>query len=78
MTPGPKGPYRQIVPGLSVDRDGAAVFNVADILAHLGLPDTPENRRLVGEMVEAMVRDVGGLEIIGRLPGDPVWREWPA
>lgn len=41
-------------PGVWVDRDGGIHFSVPELLAHVDVEDTPENRRLI----EAQIRDV--------------------
>ena len=75
---GPKGPYRQVLPGLYLDRDGAAVFNIADILVEMGMDDTPENRREVGQELAELLRwGNEDMKFYWRGPGEQQWREWP-
>lgn len=77
---GPKGPYRQIKPGMYLDATGAVVFNTADILAELDMEDTPLNRQKVMDVVEEMIQAVdrtgGGspMKVMSRTPDDPTWR----
>lgn len=72
---GPKGPYKKVKGGLYTDRNGAAVFNAADILRDLEVEDTPDNRLAVMEMLRGyLLRDHPEIEIIFRPPGDPDWR----
>ena len=73
---GPEGPFQQVLPGMYLDRDGNAVFNIAEIVLLMGLEDTPENRHSVGqELQEYMAAHADDeMEIIWRSPGDQRWR----
>ena len=72
---GPKGPYRQLLPGLSQDAEANAVFNVADILRELGMADTPANRLQIGQALQDMIQQVHPTaEVRFTLPGNPEWR----
>lgn len=54
-SPSPKPPFYQVAPGMYRDALGNMVFNAADILIKVGLPDNPGNRRIVAEaMLELM------------------------
>ena len=75
MTDGPKGPYKELSPGLYLDRDGNAVISPADLLAHLGLPDISENRlEVIETMTKLLLELYRPQDIIVRKPGDPEWR----
>ena len=72
---GPRGPYREVLPGLYLDRDGNAVFNAADILREMGMEDTPQNRLDLLVALKEMVQEQFPSEnIIFRTPDDPTWR----
>ncbi len=74
---GPNGPYKTIKPGMYLDRDGAVVFNVADILIEMGLEDTPGNRLELMLVIEEMIKETPGnpMEIIYRTPSNSEWRK---
>ncbi len=72
---GPRGPYRALAPGMYQDADGNVVFNAADILRHLGLDDTPDNRRRVCQDLLEVFKDQPDALFFGRDPGGPAWRE---
>jgi len=49
---------KQIGPGVWQDTDGNYRFNISEVLCHLGLNDTPENRRGAVEAAIEIVRQV--------------------
>ncbi len=75
---GPKGPYKQLYPGVFKDRDGNLVFNLADMLQFMGVEDTPENRMEYGIGLRELLSEQGQPgSIFWRPPDDPTWREGP-
>jgi len=46
---------RYLMPGIWVDANGHHHLALPEMLAHCGLPDTPENRRLVTECVRELM-----------------------
>jgi hypothetical protein len=48
---------RRYAPGFWEDMNGHMHISAPEILAHLGLPDTAENRDLAMEMVKEVLRD---------------------
>jgi hypothetical protein len=54
-------------PGVWEDQDGALHFSLPDILAHLGLADTPENQAMAEQVLrELLAKDSPRTEIIKR------------
>jgi hypothetical protein len=49
---------RRLSPGLWVDRDGHAHVAMPELLAHLGIVDTPETRREATEIVRRVLCEV--------------------
>lgn len=59
-----------IAPGVWLDREGHAHFSVPEILAHLGIADTPEDRALCTHVVSTALREVDpNARIIREDPG---------
>jgi hypothetical protein len=58
-----------LVPGVYLRPGGGLVFNLAEVLAHVGLDDTPENRALGAEVVREIAREAGCP--VGLLRPDP-------
>lgn len=42
---------RALAPGIWLDADDVLHFAIPEILAHLGLPDTPDDRALAGAVI---------------------------
>ena len=55
---------RQLGPGVWQGMDGSYHFNLAAILAHLGLTDTPENREGAAEAVRESILKVNPKAVI--------------
>jgi hypothetical protein len=54
-----------IAPGAWLDRTGALHFSVPEILAHLGIPDTPDDRAFCVQVIrEMLAREIPSIEII--------------
>lgn len=49
--PDPTPPYQQIAPGIYLDANNDPVINIAEMLAHLQVEDTEENRAICTETV---------------------------
>jgi len=47
---------RRIAPGIWLDGDGDLHFSVPELLALVELPDTPDNREVVYQLVEDLLR----------------------
>ncbi len=47
----------RIAPGIWIDRDGGLHWSVPELLALVDLPDTPEHREAVTEMLRRTLRD---------------------
>lgn len=58
MTPNRNQLKRYYGPGVWEDMDGGLHFSLPDILAHLKLPDTPENRAQFTEVLREMMAKV--------------------
>lgn len=72
---GPQGPFQRIRPGVYLDQLGAVVFNAADVLAYLGMEDTPETREwIVSRLLEELKLTMPDAAVHYRPPGDPDWR----
>jgi hypothetical protein len=50
-----RGAERLGAPGVWVDREGAMHFSIPEMLAHLGVENTPANRDELTKIVEAMI-----------------------
>lgn len=58
---------RQIAPGIWEDQTGKVHFSIPDLLDHVGLEDTPENRKEAGQMlVEVMKKEMPNTPILFR------------
>jgi hypothetical protein len=57
---------RRLGPGVYVTAAGEPLFNCAEILAEVGLPDTPENREVVASEVRRMV--AGSAKVVALRP----------
>jgi len=44
---------QRVAPGIWIDREGYVHISVPELLAHFGWPDTPENRAIGTEEIEA-------------------------
>ncbi len=70
---GPRGPYKQLAPGVFEDKDGNMVFNLADMLQFMGVEDTPENRMEYGMGLRDLLAGQG--QPVGAEHAPPVlWR----
>ena len=54
----------RLAPGVWLDREGYVHFSVPEILAHLGLPDTPDTRALVNRMAAETIAKVAPESVI--------------
>lgn len=72
---GPAAPYKKLAPGVYLDSRGDGVVVVSEILQLFLIPDTPQNRLEVLEMVKQLEPDYSKMEFVYRLPGDPTWRK---
>ena len=71
----PTPPYTKIGPGIYLDANGNGVMVASEILTHLGIPDTPENRQLVIDLTVPLWKSqTPNVEIHVRPPDDPTWR----
>lgn len=58
---------RRILPGLWFDMEDNAHFSIPEILAHLGMPDTPENHVLMRKAINDVIkREQPDAKIINR------------
>lgn len=54
-----------IAPGIWIDRHQGVHFSIPDILQHLGLPDTPEDRLLATRAIDDMLAEVApGTQVV--------------
>ena len=42
---------QSLAPGMWLDREGCVTFELSEILAHLGIPESPENRRILERVI---------------------------
>lgn len=58
---------RYIAPGIWIDGNDNVHFAVPEILAHLNVPDTPENREIVAEIARRITTEHGA-QLVERMP----------
>lgn len=56
--------HTRIAPGIWMDRDGDVHYSIPELLALVQLPDTPENRAVVAEMIARDLRAAGAVVIV--------------
>ncbi len=72
--PGPEGPCEKLAPGMYLDSNGQGVFNIADILEDVGIPDTPKNREEFGAFLREELAK-RGMKARWCTHDGPTWRE---